>query len=88
MVAGEPVAASVAVIVTLLFAVAFATAIGGYVTWMVLRGQGARDSDTPRVTSEDVSNSTMVPIRRWALAIAGVILVAGGLVVLLDPDLG
>lgn len=86
--AGEPVEASVAIIVTLLFAVAFATAMGGYVTWIALRGQSARNSDTRRRTREEMGRSSLVPVRRWALAIAGVILVAGGLVVLLDPDLG
>ena len=86
--AGEPAGASVAIIVTLLFAVAFAMAIGGYATWIALRGQSARNSDTPRRTREEMGRSSLVSVRRWALAIAGVILVAGGLVVLLDPDLG
>ena len=86
--AGEPVGASVAIIVTLLFALAFATGIGGYATWIALRGQSARNADTPRRTREEMGRSSLLPVRRWALAIAGVFLVAGGLVVLLDPDLG
>lgn len=82
--AGEPVGASVAIIVTLLLAVAMAAAIGGYVTWIAFRGQGDRASDRPRLTREDMSNSTLLPIRRWARTVAGVILVAAGLILLLD----
>ena len=84
--AGEPVGASIAIIATLLFAVAFATAIGVYVTWIALRRQGDRALDTPGLTSEDMSNSMPLSIRRWVRTIAGVILVAGGLIMLLDAD--
>ena len=85
---GEPVAASVGIIVTLLFAVAFATAIGGYVAWIALKGEGAIESDAARLPHEEASNSPPLPIRRWARTIAGVILVVAGLILLLDPEIG
>jgi hypothetical protein len=85
-VAGEPVGASVAIIVTLLLAVAMAAAIGAHMTWIALRGQGDRASDRPRLARDDISNPMLLPVRRWARTIAGVILVAAGLILLLDAD--
>jgi hypothetical protein len=88
MLTGEPVAASVGIIVTLLFAVAFAAAIGGYVAWIALKDEDASDPGAARLPNEAARNSPLPPIRRWAGTIAGVILVVAGLILLLDPEVG